>query len=154
KAAERSANTKVGIVKGKLAYLSPEQARGQPADRRSDVFALGIVLYEITTMRRAFRGRTEYDTMQKVASAAVQRPTEMITGYPPPLEAVVMKALAGDPALRYQSAMQLLEGIEEVAALGRIALSNVALGHFMHAMFGDVPEPWTAAGSVNPSSDD
>jgi serine/threonine protein kinase len=142
KAAERSADTRTGVIKGKLSYLSPEQVRGRPADRRSDVFALGVTLYEMTTMRRAFRGRTEYETMQIIASAALPRPGEVVVGYPSSLEAVVMKSLAVDPDARYQSAGEVLAGIEQVAAEQRVALSNVALAHYMHELFGDVAEPW------------
>src|SRR5205823_12192237 len=140
-----SAETRTGIVKGKLAYLSPEQARGQPADRRSDVFALGIVLYEATTMKRAFRGRTDFETMQNIASGSYRRPSEHVPNYPRALEAVIARALAADPAARTPTAAEVLHGIEQVAAEQRIALSNVALGRFMPDMFGDVPEPWVDA---------
>jgi serine/threonine protein kinase len=150
KAAQRSAETRTGIVKGKLAYLSPEQARGQPADRRSDVFALGIVLYECTTMKRAFRGRTDFETMQNVATGTYRRPSALVPSYPRALEAVIARALAVDPAQRTPTAADVLHGIEQVAAEQRIALSNVALGRFMLDMFGEVPEPWVDAPSVPP----
>jgi hypothetical protein len=85
--------------------------------------------------------------MHRIVTGDVVRPTRLIPGYPQALEAIVMKALAVDPAQRYQSAGLLLEAIENFAIASRMAMSTMALGRFMRDMFGDVPEPWlTPAG--------
>src|SRR3954470_17499418 len=146
KAAMRSVETQSGIIKGKFAYMAPEQCRGRDVDRRSDVFSLGINLYEVSTQHRCFRADSDFDTMHRIVTGDIVRPTRLIHSYPPALEAIVMKALALDPAQRYASAGQLLEAIEGFAALARLSLSTVALGRFMRDMFGDVPEPWLVTG--------
>jgi serine/threonine-protein kinase len=142
KATARSVETQSGIIKGKFAYMAPEQCRGRDVDRRSDVFSLGIILYEISTQHRCFRADSDFDTMHRIVTGDVVRPSRLIPGYPPALEAIVMKALAVDPAQRYQSAGLLLEAIESFAISSRMAMSTMALGRFMRDMFGDVPEPW------------
>jgi serine/threonine protein kinase len=142
KATARSVETQSGIIKGKFAYMAPEQCRGRDVDRRSDVFSLGIILYEISTQHRCFRADSDFDTMHRIVTGDVVRPSRLIPGYPPALEAIVMKALAVDPAQRYQSAGLLLEAIESFAISSRMAMSTMALGRFMRDMFGDVGEPW------------
>jgi serine/threonine protein kinase len=142
KATARSVETQSGIIKGKFAYMAPEQCRGRDVDRRSDVFSLGIILYEISTQHRCFRADSDFDTMHRIVTGDVVRPSRLIPGYPPALEAIVMKALAVDPAQRYQTAGALLEAIESFAISSRMAMSTMALGRFMRDMFGDVPEPW------------
>ncbi len=147
KATSRSVETVSGIIKGKFAYMAPEQCRGRDVDRRSDVFSLGIILYEITTQHRCFRADSDFDTMHRIVTGDVVRPTRLVQGYPPALEAIVMKALAVDANQRYQSAGLLLEAIESYAVASRMSLSTMALGRFMREMFGETPEPWlTAAG--------
>ena len=147
KATSRSVETVSGIIKGKFAYMAPEQCRGRDVDRRSDVFSLGIILYEITTQHRCFRADSDFDTMHRIVTGDVVRPTRLVQGYPPALEAIVMKALAVDANQRYQSAGLLLEAIEAYAVSSRMSLSTMALGRFMREMFGETPEPWlTAAG--------
>ncbi len=145
KAAARSIETVSGIIKGKFAYMAPEQCRGRDVDRRSDVFSLGIILYEVTTQHRCFRADSDFDTMHRIVTGDVVRPTRLIHGYPPALEAIVMKALAVDANQRYQSAGQLLEALEAFAVSARMSLSTMALGRFMREMFGEVPEPWLVA---------
>ena len=149
KATLRSVETQSGIIKGKFAYMAPEQCRGRDVDRRSDVFSLGIILYEVTTQHRCFRADSDFDTMHRIVTGDIVRPTRLVQGYPQALEAVVMKALAVDPGQRYQTAGLLLEGIEEFAAASRMSLSTMSLGRFMRDMFGEVPEPWLAPGRIS-----
>jgi serine/threonine protein kinase len=150
KATSRSVETQSGIIKGKFAYMAPEQCRGREVDRRSDVFSLGIILYEISTQHRCFRADSDFDTMHRIVTGDVVRPTRLVQGYPQALEAIVMKALAVDPAQRYQSAGALLEALESFAVSSRMSLSTMGLGRFMRDMFGEVQEPWlnTAATKV------
>ena len=150
KATARSVETQSGIIKGMFAYMAPEQCRGREVDRRSDVFSLGIILYEVSTQHRCFRADSDFDTMHRIVTGDVVRPTRLVHGYPPALEAIVMKALAVDAAQRYQSAGLLLEALEAFAVSSRMSLSTMGLGRFMRDMFGDVMEPWlnTAATKV------
>ena len=145
KATNRSVETQSGIIKGKFAYMAPEQCRGRDVDRRSDVFSLGIILYEVSTQHRCFRADSDFDTMHRIVTGDVVRPTRLVPNYPPALEAIVMKALAVDPNQRYQSAGQLLEAIESFAVASRMSLSTMGLGRFMRDMFGEVQEPWLTA---------
>jgi serine/threonine protein kinase len=149
KATSRSVETQSGIIKGKFAYMAPEQCRGRDVDRRSDVFSLGIILYEVTTQHRCFRADSDFDTMHRIVTGDIVRPTRLVQGYPQALEAIVLKALSVDAAQRYQSAGLLLEAIESYAATSRMPLSTVALGRFMRDMFGEVQEPWLAAGRIS-----
>src|SRR5258708_7734015 len=125
KATSRSVETQSGIIKGKFAYMAPEQCRGRGVDRRSDVFSLGIILYEISTQHRCFRADSDFDTMHRIVTGDVVRPSRLIQGYPPALEAIVMKALAVDASQRYQSAGQLLEAIESFSTTARMSLSTM-----------------------------
>ncbi|MBI3203513.1 MAG: protein kinase [Myxococcales bacterium] len=105
--------TLAGQVKGKVAYMSPEQARGGAVDRRSDVFALGIVLYEITTALRPFAGVNELEVMKSLASGRFDPPSAVVAGYPKELETVVLTAMSMDPAQRYPSADAVRVALEE-----------------------------------------
>jgi serine/threonine protein kinase len=149
KAAMRSIETQSGIIKGKFAYMAPEQCRGRDVDRRSDVFSLGIILYEVTTQHRCFRADSDFDTMHRIVTGDIVRPSRLVQGYPQALEAVVMKALAVDANQRYQSAGLLLEALESFAAAARMPLSTTSLGRFMRDMFGDVQEPWLNTGRIS-----
>jgi serine/threonine protein kinase len=142
KATARSHETQSGIIKGKFAYMSPEQCRGREVDRRSDVFSLGIILYEITTQHRCFRADSDFDTMHRIVTGDVVRPSRLVATYPAELEKIVMMALAVDPSRRYASAAALLEELEAFASYSRLAPSAMALGRFMRELFGEVQEPW------------
>jgi serine/threonine protein kinase len=145
KATHRSVETQSGIIKGKFAYMAPEQCRGRDVDRRSDVFSLGIILYEISTQHRCFRADSDFDTMHRIVTGDVVRPTRLVQGYPQALESIVMKALAIDATQRYQSAGLLLEALESFAVSSRMSLSTMGLGRFMRDMFGEQQEPWLNA---------
>jgi serine/threonine-protein kinase len=106
-------STMAGQVKGKVAYMAPEQARGGAVDRRSDVFALGIVLYEITTAVRPFAGTNELEVMRSLAAGRFDPPSAIVAGYPRELEAIVLQAMSMDPAQRYASADAVRLALEE-----------------------------------------
>jgi len=129
-------------LKGKLAYMSPEQFHNQRVDRRSDVFALGIVLYEMTTQTRLFKGATEAQTMKAVLDCEVPPPSTHVTGYPAALERIVMRALARAPEDRYQSARELHLDLETFVHDERIRLSPAALAEWMEQTCGPKQEIW------------
>jgi len=99
--------SEIGILKGKFSYMSPEQIRGMPVDARTDVFSLGIILHEMLTTEKLFRGDTEFQLMERVRNAEVLPPSKYNRRVPEELDRVVLKALARDVADRYQSAADL-----------------------------------------------
>ncbi|HPH67526.1 MAG TPA: serine/threonine-protein kinase [Kofleriaceae bacterium] len=142
KAEERSTKTVGNTIKGKYGYMSPEQCKGAGIDRRSDIFALGIVLYELTTLRRAFKGQDDFDTMKRIVGGELARPSRVVQGYPLELESIVMTALAVKPEQRFQSAHELLEAIDAYANRAKISGGASAMARFMGQLFGDKKEPW------------
>lgn len=128
-------NTKSGKLKGKVPYMSPEQARGEPVDARSDVFATGVMLFELTTGKRLFKGQSEYETLRLICERDYPRPTEVRDDYPADLEPIVMKALAKDKDERYQSAREMQADIEAFVRHHQIAVSTIALNQFMQSLF-------------------
>jgi serine/threonine-protein kinase len=106
-AADRLARTQAGQVKGKYPYMSPEQCRGNPLDRRSDLFSLGTVLYELSTVRRLFKRENELETATAITQGEITPPSKLIPGYPASLEAICLKALARSREERFQSAAEM-----------------------------------------------
>jgi beta-lactam-binding protein with PASTA domain len=111
--AGHSEMTETGAIVGTVAYLSPEQAQGQPVDRRSDLYSAGIVLYELLTGRVPFEGEAAVSVALKHVSERPVPPAQLRPGIPPALEAVVMRALEKDPARRYQSAEEFIAALEQ-----------------------------------------
>ncbi len=142
KAALRETKTKAGYIKGKIGYMAPEQLRGQHLDARTDVFALGIVLYEMTTMRRAFREPSDRATVDRIKAGQYTRPSEIVPDYPPVLEAIVAKALRVDPAQRYQSADELRVAVEQLGQELHLVVGDAAIVDTMQRMFPNRAEPW------------
>jgi serine/threonine-protein kinase len=104
--------TEAGQLKGKIAYMSPEQLRGEKIDRRADVFAMGILLYMMTTGKHPFRGDDQARTIARISSdEPAVLPSTLVPGYPPGLELCVMQALAKDPAKRFPSAHDMVVGL-------------------------------------------
>ena len=112
KASHRLTETKSGSLKGKLAYMSPEQAMGKETDRRLDLFAAGVVLHEALTAKRLFQGENDFDTMRRVAEAVVPDPSSLAPGISRELDAVVHRALHRDPDQRFQTAADFLDALE------------------------------------------
>ncbi len=103
-----------GIIKGKFGYLSPEAAQGKPVDHRTDIFAVGIILWEMLAGRRLFQGKTDLETVKQVQRAAVPDIQQFNSHVPASVIAVMSKALAGDPNDRYQSARALGDDLNQV----------------------------------------
>jgi len=127
--------TKSGKLKGKVPYMSPEQARGEPLDARSDLFAAGTMLFELTTGKRLFKGQSEYETLKLICDRDYPRPSDIHPDYPPGLEAIVMRALAKDPTDRYQTAREMQADLEAFVRQHQIAVSSLALNQFMQSLF-------------------
>jgi len=106
KATTQLEKTDPGVVKGKFSYLSPEAARGEDVDERADIFALGIVLWEMLAGRRLFLGETDYQTVKLVQQAQVPSLSKISSEVDEEFEAVLMKALTPNPDERYQSARE------------------------------------------------
>ncbi|HEY4122168.1 MAG TPA: serine/threonine-protein kinase, partial [Byssovorax sp.] len=134
KATGRLASTHAGELKGKMAYMAPEQLRSQDLDRRTDVFALGVVLWELTTNRRLFRRDSDLETLERVQACEVPRPSELVPGYPPELEQIALKALARDKAHRFDTARAFSRALEQFlhrrALVGFEEIAEVMRGTF------------------------
>lgn len=107
-------NTEQGIFKGKLAYTSPERMRSEQVDGRADLYSLGVVLWEMLTCRRLFRGATDVDTFKNIQEMKVPPPSSKRDDIPPSLDAIVMRAIERDPDKRYQYGRAMAEELEEV----------------------------------------
>jgi serine/threonine protein kinase len=112
KAAGKASKTQAGILKGKFGYMSPEQVRGLPIDRRSDIFALGIVLYEMLTSERLFIGESDFSTLEKVRNVEIIPPSSFNADIPEKLERIVLKALEKNVEDRYQNAIDLHDDLQ------------------------------------------
>ena len=142
KAAHRTTETRSGTLKGKVAYMSPEQCVGEAVDRRSDVFSLGIVLYELVTVRRLFKGDNDFLTMASLVLGHVPPPSKYRPDLPPELEEIVLKALANKPHDRYATADEMRLALEQVAAKLGLRTSSTTLADYVKQLFGERPEPW------------
>ncbi|HET7505085.1 MAG TPA: protein kinase [Kofleriaceae bacterium] len=140
-----SVKTRTGALKGKVAYMSPEQARGLPIDRRSDIFALGIVLWEMVTTQRLYRGENDLATLQLITTQPPRSPRKVRPACPAELERIVLRALADDPDARYQTAEQLVTELDELAREHKLKQSTNALSATLGQLFGDELAAWREA---------
>lgn len=137
-AADRVAKTEVGQVKGKYAYMSPEQCHGTALDRRADVFSLGTVLYELSTCRRLFKRANDVATIQAICNSEAPTPARLVSSYPPSLERICMKALRRDRGARYQTALEMRRDLLDVSrALNEGKIPEESLSRVMHKLFID-----------------
>ncbi len=128
--------TRSGKLKGKLPYMSPEQARGEPIDHRSDLFSAAVMLFELTTGRRLFKGTSEFETLKRVCEVRHEKPSDAKSDYPPELEAIVMRALSATPADRYASGAELSAAIGQFADSKSIVLGVECVAHWMKTYAG------------------
>ncbi len=111
KARTNLSDTAGGVFKGKYEYMSPEQARGETAEARSDIFSTGVVLYEMLTGKRAFRSENEVATLEKVKAVRLPRPRRVNPRIPAELESICLKALAKDASDRFEAAADMHDAL-------------------------------------------
>jgi hypothetical protein len=145
KATFQRGETRPGTVMGKVAYMSPEQCRAKPLDRRSDIFSLGILLYELSTGVHLFNGDGELDVMRQIVDDPIPPPRTRFLDYPEPLERIVMRALQKRPDDRYQTAQDFQAELEAFARNARLGKSALALARYLEQRFGQEVDAWNRA---------
>ncbi len=123
------------MVAGKLGYLAPEKLRGETFDHRSDLFSLGVVLWETLTCRRLYKGATDAVVRQQVLTEAALAPSPINSGVPAALDVLCLKALAKDPAQRYATAAEMAAALENVLRSARYNNKNVLISKYMRDTF-------------------
>ena len=138
--------SKSGTLKGKYAYMAPEQTEGENIDNRSDIFACGIVLHEVLTGRRLFKGQNDVQTIERVRRCDVPPPSAQNPGVPPELDDIVLKALQRDPARRWSNAADMADALDDVVHAARFQPTH--LQQILYDLFpteGGVPAPRTGS---------
>jgi len=137
KAADQATVTRSGVLKGKYSYMSPEQAAGQRVDCRTDVFAIGVVLWELLTGTRLFKRASDVATLNAVAECRVDPPSSANPRLPPSVDVLVMRALTRDPNERFQEAVELQVAIEDWLVRNQQAASSAHLAAFMQDLYAE-----------------
>ena len=137
KAAGKLSRTAVGAIKGKFGYMSPEQVRGLEIDQRTDVFSLGITMWEMFTRQRLFQADNELLVLEKIRNFKVIAPSSIDPTLPPALDDIIVKALAKDPQDRYQTAKELYRDLNILAqSTGKVA-SREDVAAYMQKAFSE-----------------
>ena len=151
----RASETQLGFSKDQLAYLAPEQARRQGVDARSDVFALGVILYELTTMRRAFRDDSDRLTIERVKLGSYVKPRSINPDFPPELERIITRALHIDPDARYPNAEMFRRELVAVGHRLELVLGDTAIIEVMNQLFEDsAVDPWASGYAADNAPDE
>ncbi len=127
--------TASGVLKGKIAYMSPEQIRREPLDRRTDVWALGVMLWEVTLGERLFRRDSAYETGEAVLVGEIPTPRSKRPNYPAALESIVMRALERDLTKRYPTAAAMARDIEIAIGRSEAPVTSVDVAEFVQREF-------------------
>jgi serine/threonine protein kinase len=153
RAEDRIGSTRAGIVKGKLAYLAPEQARSETVDRRADVFGLGVTLWELSVGRRLFKSDDDLETLKRVLTSNVPDPSTIAPGCPPELGRIILRAAARDASERYATAAELARDLDAVAAeSGKPVGANAVADRMTDFFPTEARPPWERAVSAKPSA--
>lgn len=131
KARSRSYHTMSGTIKGKAAYMAPEQILGEPLDRRTDVFALGVLLFEVATRTRLFSGLADAQAMKSILGGVMPDPAERRPGFPPALASIIRKATAREREQRYATTAAVVADLDAVARRHKWSLSCAAVGELV-----------------------
>lgn len=137
KASSQLEKSEPGIIKGKFSYLSPEAAQGLEVDLRTDIFAVGIILWEMLAGRRLFQGETDFGTVKQVQQAKVPQLSELGRRVPPDLETILSRALARDPRERYQTARELGLALNEFLFRHRNPVGSFAIASLVQSVMRD-----------------
>jgi serine/threonine-protein kinase len=137
KAVDSSSETRTGVVKGKVPYMAPEQARGALVDRRTDIFAVGVMLWEAMSGRRMWKGVTDIAVLTRLAQGEIPRVLDAVKEADPELAAICDKALAPEPDARFASAADFAHQLEEWASHQTTRVAARDVGAFVVARFGE-----------------
>ena len=135
KAGQGVEDTKAGQLKGKVPYMSPEQAQGRELDARSDIFSLGVMLFELCTGKRLFRGTSEFETLKKIVEGPYPAPRDINPNLSLRLERIILKSLERNPNERYASARDMQSDLEAYIRDEQLAVSTLSLGEWMQDLF-------------------
>ncbi len=144
--------TRSGVLKGKLGYMSPEQVTGQPFDHRSDIFSLGIILYESLTLKRLFLAKTDLETLVNIRDARLEHKFKKHGYIEEPVRDVLRRALARDVNERYPTAMAMHDDIMTLLFQQKIQVSNNALANFVTKLFDPSLQVTPLPNSGSPAS--
>jgi serine/threonine protein kinase len=150
KASVQRNRTEAGMLKGKIGYMSPEQIGGERIDHRSDLFAAGVLLFELLTMRRLFTGQSDLEVMLKIRDGKLEEDLKDLHFLPEVIQRVAIKALAQNRQDRYQSAGEMLQDLIDVAYKYDIRFFEDDLGRFMRRAFAVELREWRDARSQDP----
>lgn len=150
KAVAKASTTQMGALKGKLQYMSPEQAWGKPVDSRSDIFSLGAVLFEMLAGRKLFAADSEVAVLDAVRDCRISPPSELNPAIPPEVDELLLRVLAKQPEARFQTAGEMEQGIELILHEIQPRPSEAELTVYMKELFAVEPHP--AATVDDPSS--
>ncbi len=153
KAADQDSNTKSGAIKGKFAYMSPEQAAGKPLDARSDIFSSGLVLYELLTGVRPLKRDAELATLQAALECQIDPPSH-VAEVPSEIDPIVMRALAKHAEDRYRDAREFQMALEEFLVNSRQVATSAQVAELMDTLFADRRAEEAKLGSPNPRGAD
>ncbi|WP_426750826.1 serine/threonine protein kinase [Myxococcus sp. Y35] len=153
KAADQASLTKSGAIKGKFAYMAPEQAAGKPLDGRADIFAIGLVLYELLTGVRPLKRDSELATLQAAMECAIAAPSQ-VADVPEEMDPVVMRAIAKNADDRYRDARQFQMALEEILVGQRWVAGSVQISELMETLFAERLAEEKAQGQVVPVGED
>ena len=137
KAANQIEQTRAGEIKGKLSYMSPEQCMGKPLDNRSDIFSMGVVLYEWLTGFKLFTGDSEVAILKSITEGKIYAPSYFKADIPEGVEAILMKALEKDRERRYQTAWEMQYDLDQFLSQYEFTPSNIHLSNFLKQLFND-----------------
>ncbi|MEM7155688.1 MAG: serine/threonine-protein kinase [Myxococcota bacterium] len=144
-------STDAGALRGKLPYMSPEQCRGEAIDRRSDVYAVGALMWEMLTSQRLHRAETDVGLIQRIAHAQVESIRALRPDCPEAFDEIVQRTLSPDPATRYPSAAKLRDDLEEFARCHALTVSASTVARLMANVFGDEERSKLEAAARDPT---
>jgi len=137
KAANQIEQTRAGEIKGKLSYMSPEQCMGKQLDNRSDIFSMGVVLYEWLTGFKLFTGDSEVAILKSITEGKIYAPSYFKADIPEGVEAILMKALEKDRERRYQTSWEMQYDLDQFLSQYEFTPSNIHLSNFLKQLFND-----------------
>ncbi len=137
KAEQRLTETQSGVLKGKFSYMAPEQVRGKPVDNRSDIFALGCVLWELLVGKKAFQGETDLEILEKVRNPRLKPVHQVDPMVSEVFTPILEKALAANPSKRYQRAHEFAEALQPLMIDQKVIVGSRVASEFMNHLFAD-----------------